>query len=191
MIPDNLALEAKTIAQSNLSTYYIFTRKRSLLIRLLRFNTCLGIIVPALVGGILLSFGDNRFNYLVAGVLGIVQIFLSVLTVVYQWDNRVNEYLDSIKACRKLYEDANNLYLIVSDPEEFTTQLNKIKIEDRVQSDKDEQYVFSEWENRRGNRYSYYIMNERCSGCNQIPKSLKSSECGVCGNYSLKYKLEL
>lgn len=172
-----------------LSTARIFTLRMQKLDRLLKFNTCLGILVPSLLGGIFATYGNVEVVKIfvsITGILGLVQIVLSVLSLVYTWEENKAYYLESSKVNRRIYEAYKNAMLLCG--EELIKSHSEVMELDAKQNDSDDKFPFSNKEEQKGNRYAYYVMRECCEICEagiteyKLPK-LKKGEirCANCG----------
>lgn len=169
-------------------TAWIFEQraKRSrLLLRLLDF---LGIAVPVTVGGIILSFGTtpNYLPYIItaAGVLSIVQLVMSVWSLVARWEDALVYAEQSISSNHRLSREYESLGK--NPPPELPdlrlrhTLLEK---ENQLRSELDNKQGLTEKEKRAGLRAGLRQFQRRCVACGQIPQSMKPSDCDVCGNF--------
>jgi mobilome CxxCx(11)CxxC protein len=169
-------------------TSEIFAKRAVKYRRRLRLLTFLGVAVPATVGGILLSFGAN-FEHLnltiyLASLLGLVQLVLSLWSLVAKWDDSFAYSLESLSSNRSLvslFEDIGRNP--PSDEQEFKLRYELIQSDNRLRAQRDDQQMITPQEKRYGMRSALRQYRRACAGCNQIPTSMKSTSCGVCGNF--------
>ncbi|MDR3625278.1 MAG: hypothetical protein P4L45_00510, partial [Ignavibacteriaceae bacterium] len=58
-----------------------------------------------------------------------------------------------------------------------------LKIENDFRIDRDNQQYITEKEKRMGMRAGLRQFKRACAACKQVPVSLKSTNCDVCGNF--------
>lgn len=177
--------------ESSFHTYgysYIYNIRGKGLNKKLKFLTFLGIIIPALVGIVVCTYG-TKFIYLeeilyIAGFFGIAQFILSVWSLNYEWNNAYSFFLEASIEYGKLYD----LYSNISKNPPNSLQKLKLDFEKanllKENIDKlNAKFTLTEKEKRKGMRYSLRKFQRPCSGCGKVPVDMKSSKCGICGNF--------
>jgi len=168
-------------------TAWIFEKRASKLRRRLRILTFLGIAVPLALGGTVASFGLD-FKYLgliilLAGILSIVQLIGSVWALVAKWED---EYAYSLESVVGNYGLSNKFKELGENPpqsEELRIKISLLDAENRLRKDSDYKHVITEKEKRMGHRAALRQFHRACVACKEIPTSMKSSDCDVCGNF--------
>lgn len=166
-------------------TAQIFERRSKKLQRFRTLITFLGIISPVLIGGTVLAFGTNaRFLPLAltfAGVVGLIQLTLSVWSLVARWDEQYEYALESIKANTELYNRFRNIPRAPAAdiPTLYGEACKDYEARELIDITK----AISESEKRFANRKSLHYYQKKCSVCKSVPVSLKPSKCDGCGNF--------
>lgn len=154
----------------------------------LKANTCLGILLPSFVGGIVLTYGKdvNKLDVVIwiVGVLGIMQLILSIIAVVFAWEESKNYYIESSISNRNLFEAFQDLakFPPVTD-EKLKEEYDKLVIRESLRNDLDDKYPFSLVEERKGMRYALKYFQRPCATCGQVPTTMEPSQCDTCGNF--------
>lgn len=166
-------------------TARIFEKRAGNLGNLRTIITFLGIITPVIVGGSVLAFGikSTFLPYLIGavGLLSLIQLTLSVWSIVARWDEKHSYAIESTKDNTKLYnmfkELADQPTANLSDSYSVTLNLYKDREkEDIVQN-------ISQKEKNFANRESLKYYQKPCHICKQIPNTSKPSKCDACGNF--------
>jgi mobilome CxxCx(11)CxxC protein len=166
-------------------TAQIFERRSKRLQKLRTWITFLGIISPVLIGGTVLAFGTNAkilpLALTCAGVVGLIQLTLSVWSLVARWDEQYEYALESIKANTELY---NRFRRIPSSstakiPSLYSEACNDYQARELIDITKG----ISEPEKCFANRKSLHYYQKPCSVCKIVPTSLKPSKCDSCGKF--------
>jgi mobilome CxxCx(11)CxxC protein len=187
-IEDQLRNDCWTNALHSFGYSYAYTNRASKLSKLLKLNNFLGIIVPLLFGGIILNLelSENSLKILkiLAGSLGVIQLFLSALALGYKWDDSYSYYLESINSNSTISSDFVELGKYPNNVlSKFKNEIEKINIKHKIRSDSDSKYSLSEKEKRKAMRYSLRKFKRDCAGCHEIPKDMISTDCPVCGQF--------
>lgn len=166
-------------------TAYIFEQRQHKFRKYLRGITFLGIAVPLSVGGVVGSFGINsRFlPYLlgVAGVLGVVQLILSLWAIVAKWDDELAYSLESMTDNNRLSAGFERLGKI--SPSDIKLRFEILQAENQARINSDNKQGINDKEKRMGMRASLRQFQKECSGCGLKPTSMVASDCDVCGNF--------
>jgi mobilome CxxCx(11)CxxC protein len=167
---------------------YLFSHRAKKLKTLLNWITFLGIIVPILIGGIVTTYGTTspilKYLLIITAPVSIAQLVISVWSVVANWNTSYAYYLETYLDNYNLAEKYENLgkYPPMKN-EELKSELKKIDILRSSRDKQDSKYPLSDKEKRKGMRYALRKYKRECAGCHQIPTSMNSTKCGVCGNF--------
>lgn len=159
----------------------------------IRFNTTLGVMVPILIGSIVLTYGTGNLTIIaiwIAGPLGLFQVVLSVLSLTYNWEERRSSYLESTLGNRKLFEGYT---LLTEKNGDITGEYIELLNLDSQQNNQDDKYPFDDHETRIAHRAGLRQVRLKCLECDEIPVSMESTQCNLCGKYKfnlLKLKYE-
>lgn len=167
---------------------YIYSLRGIYLRKKIKFNTFLGIIVPLLVGGIVSTYSTSesilQIILYVAGFFSLIQLVLSALSLSYNWEDNYSYYLESSNDNNTLSNEFKQLYKYTPKRiNELKKEKDKLDFRHKMRSDLDSKYPLKEEEKRKGMRYSLREFKRSCSSCGKIPTDMKSTTCGVCGNF--------
>lgn len=180
---DELRAHCRKKAFFAFGTSQIFQRRAQRLLRLRNWITYLGIVVPILVGAIALSFGTAYMKYVLvpAGVVGIVQLALSVWSLVARWDERHMYAVSAARAQTRLFNawDA----LAARPPADLRARVDDVDEEDQRQEQFDLTQHIDDKEKRYAMRAALYQFGNNCERCGQKPKSMAPTDCDACGNF--------
>ncbi|WP_432459911.1 mobilome CxxCx(11)CxxC protein [Agarivorans sp. QJM3NY_25] len=152
----------------------------------LKAITFLGLLTPIILGGFVAAFSTDSeaLKYLllpVCGVLTIIQSVLSLLSLVYKWDDVYSYAISSVKNNTRLTNDFDQLSKespakIKRDMSRLRDEFNRQEIEDTAQS-------ISIKEKRFAMRHTLFQYKNKCETCKIKPISLTPSTCDTCGNF--------
>jgi mobilome CxxCx(11)CxxC protein len=116
-----------------------------------------------------------------AGLLAIIQLAISVWSVVARWDERYEQAIESSRANTRLY---NQWRKLVDHP---AIQLSE-KVEEALSLDYDQEQKdlalgITDKEKRFAMHESLFYFRKPCPACRNVPERKKPSECDMCGNY--------
>lgn len=170
-------------------TAYIF-EKRAAKIRIkVIFLSFLGIAVPALVGTIIIdrhiiSIKNIQIISYIAGILASIQLVLSIWSLVSGWVRNLSYYLESKVANYRISRQFDELNKTTTlPPYKFDIKFQSLKREIELRENLDNQFDITDKEKRMGMRYGLRKYQRACAGCNEIPKTMKATECGICGKF--------
>lgn len=184
--PDKLRRCANEALKSH-GTAYIF-EKRAAKIRLkIMVLSFLGIAGPASVGAIISTYSldddTTKIVLFVAGTIAIVQLLLSVWSLVSGWNDKLAYYLESKSSNYNLSSQYQKLSHNSSISKQgFNSELKILDREAELRAALDNNHDISDKEKRMGMRYGLRKYQRPCAGCNKVPTDMKSTSCGVCGN---------
>lgn len=169
------------------ATSYIFQRRARVLKKQLQLLAYVGLVVPVTVGGLVLAYG--AFSALpvivaIASAIAIAQVAISLWSIVGGWVESYS-YATVSAAANELL--SNRFAELGQNPPSKVNELQhryeKLQIEDDARRDQDHQQGIKEAELRMGMRAALRRFRRKCAGCEEIPTSMKPSDCGVCGSF--------
>lgn len=169
------------------ATAWIFEKKANKFRWRLRLLTFLGIAVPLALGGTIASFG-LKFQYLgwmimIAGILSITQLIGSLWALVAKWEVEYAYSLESKAANYYLSEKYKELGENPPQVDELKIKKGLLDAENRFRKDSDYKHTIKEKEKRKGHRAALRQYQRSCAACNDVPSSMKATDCDVCGNF--------
>lgn len=148
----------------------------------------MGIAVPLLVGGIVLTFGTAS-SYLttiivVAGVLGLIQLLVSAASVVYGWADNLEYSHESGAENLSLSDAFKELAQTASQPPaNLVDRFAVVKARDEARRGQDTRKGVTEKELRFGHRAGLRHFLRKCDSCGLVPDSMKATDCSFCGRF--------
>ncbi|AZQ59779.1 hypothetical protein EJ994_13595 [Maribacter sp. MJ134] len=185
---NKLRLECWNNALHSFALSYIFDKKA----KKNSFNTNLlkvfGIVVPITVGATAMGYDldSNTLKLIItlAIPLTIFQLIFSVFAVVYKWDDVLAYSYEASQDLSLLSDEFRKLgNLPPEDYSELDQKFEVLNTRFKSRSQQNTKYNISEKELRKGMRYGLREFQRKCIGCKEIPNSMKSSDCHVCGKF--------
>jgi len=169
-------------------TGYIFEERARALGKKIRLLAFLGIAVPASIGGIVLAFGTDfeckSIVLVLAGIIGIVQLIVSVWALVADWQDAYAYAHESLSANHRLAENFESLASNPpSDISEVEVNFRALMAEDKVLNQRDYRQEITPEEKREGMRAALRKFQRECASCGKVSESMSPSDCDVCGNF--------
>ncbi len=169
-------------------TAYILEKRASTIRRKITVLSFLGIAGPASVGAIIgkysLSAENLRLVLGIAGTIAIIQLLLSIWSLVSGWNQKLAYYLESKSANYRLsgqYEKLINTTTLSGH--DFEVEFQTLEREAELRANLDNQHDITDKEKRMGMRYGLRQYQRPCAGCHKIPTTMKPTNCGICGNF--------
>ena len=167
---------------------YIFDKRAIHYNKLVNWLKVLGILVPALLGTLVITYNTNEtiksISIATLSVVTVIQFGFSVLAIIYKWDDELSYSYEASQSYNSLYRRFKNLANFPPiDDNELKKQFDLLDTENNARGQQDSKHNLKEAELRMGMRSSLREHQRKCVGCALIPKSMKSSECDVCGNF--------
>jgi len=148
-----------------------------------RVPAFLGVAVPVVVGGMVLSFGTSQPNLprilVVAGVLGLVQLVMSVWALVAQWESSLAYALESASENHRFATEFEKLAKYPTH--DLRARFDLLDSTYQARTLADVRQVVSPEEKRFGLRSGLHRFQRPCVECKVIPNPKKASGCSVCG----------
>ncbi|WP_286894965.1 MULTISPECIES: mobilome CxxCx(11)CxxC protein [Sphingobacterium] len=188
---DEIKIQCWNNAMQTFGYSYIFSRRARFYAKWLRVLTLLGILVPLIIGTAATGYGtdSNLLKSLiwVSVPLSIFQITISAFALVNKWEDMSSYSLEAVANYDMLSEKFRSLAKI--EPENEEDILNLIKEFDNLnshynyRSQQDVKYLITEREKRIGMRWALRDFQRQCAACHEVPVSMESTECPVCGQF--------
>ncbi|MFK5922527.1 MAG: hypothetical protein QM496_10140 [Verrucomicrobiota bacterium] len=187
-IPDEYRRRCSDNAFRAFGTAYIFerrTRKQRWCLRALAF---LGIAVPAALGAIIATIGAESayvgLTITIAGILGIIQLILSIWSLVSKWEDNFAYYLESKSANYRLAEDLHRLATTTTlERPAYEVELRAADTEGDMRANLDEKLDITDKEKALGMRAALRKFQRKCATCGKMPTTLEPTSCNTCGNF--------
>lgn len=167
-------------------TGYIFQERAKRLKTKSDVLTWLGFVVPLLVGALVGTFGQDKLwgaVLTVAAVVAAVQLAMSLWSLVRRWPEELSYSSASGAANEALASRFTALAEAPPALAAFRTQFEKLEVEDAARRDRDNEKGVTEKERRMGMRAALRKFQRSCPGCQQVPTTMDSTNCGVCGRF--------
>jgi len=167
-------------------TGYIFQKRARRLKRQNDLLTWVGFAVPLLVGALVGVFGHSKHWNVVlvtAAVIGAVQIAISLWSIIKGWADGLSYSVASAATNESL---ATRFAALGEEPPGLAAlkaQYEKLSIEDAARRERDNEKGVTEKERRMGMRAALRKHRRACPACQKAPTTMKSSDCGVCGQF--------
>ena len=170
------------------ATARIFERRASRYRRSVDTLSYMGIGVPAIFGAMVLAWGKavltNHYLMFAIAVLGIIQVALSVASIIRGW---AGEYAYSNKSAAANYQLSDEFkYLAQSASGQnvsITQEFQKLVIRDQSQTQSDTERHVTQKEKSWGHRHALRQFQRSCAGCNHVPKNMDPTDCSQCGDF--------
>lgn len=185
---DKLRQECWDNALHSFGTGYVYSDRAIKLKQYLKFISFLGTLVPLLLGGLVAAYGINPtilgWGLAIITPFGIIQLVLSAWSVHSSWNDLYSNYLESSLENSRLAQEYETLGKY--PPNEFSQlkqEKEKIDIKKANRDKEDNKNPFSEKERRKGMRWALRNYKRSCAGCKEIPISMESIDCDICGKF--------
>lgn len=183
-----LQIECWNRALHDHGTSYVFELRAKKYKRLLNWLHFLGLIVPLVIGSFILSISQSHSlsstTIFIAGVLGTIQLTLSLLSLVFKWDDSFSYATESMNSNQRL---SSRFAELAANPPKQLNQFQRtydlLKVEDEFLSQADYKQQISEKEKRQGMRAGLYKFQRACAICGQVPKDMIPTNCQTCGGF--------
>lgn len=187
---DKLKKECADNRFYSFGTAKLFERRAKTYRRNRNLITFLGLAVPLVIGGTVLSFstGSEALKAILipaAGVLTLLQLVISLWALVSRWDEKNDYAVSAIKSNTRLTAEFNRL--CNSSDEVINSEIPHLRDEYNRVNQEDTAHGVTEKEIRWGMRKALIHYNLNCPTCNEKPVSMTPSNCDICGNFPKRY----
>jgi mobilome CxxCx(11)CxxC protein len=167
---------------------YIFDMRAARYSNWIYWLNVTAVIVPVLVGLTAIGYGYNtqilKYCINAAIPLTIGQFVFSLFAMFGKWDEKLAYSYESSQSHNFLYIGFKKLAEFpLKNIQDFTHEFNLLEVEANGRSKQDVKYNVTDSERRKGMRYGLREFQRPCAGCNNVPLSMKSTNCDVCGNF--------
>ncbi len=187
-LTDKMRLESWDNSFYSFGTAYIFNKRAQRFSAYVNLLKVFGIVVPVTVGATAIGYGmDSSLLKLVINLaipLSILQLMISVLAVIYKWDDELAYSYESSNAHSYYFQEFKLIgNLPITDENELKRKFDVLVAKLQSRAEQDDKHYIKEWENRMGMKYSLRQHQKKCVGCDEIPVSMNSTNCYICGKY--------
>ncbi len=191
---DKLIAECRDKKKHVFGTKYIFDKRAEYYGKRIRLLKLFGFLVPVSVGLTALGYGYNNrmLTTLIAFAipLTILQFLISVFALFYEWDNELAYSYEASQAHNDIYERLKKLSELPPPTYEILRiEYDLLSNEIRSRDQQDTKHYAKEWELRKGYRFAMRQYSFPCMGCKEIPTSMESTDCPVCGRFKWYHKI--
>lgn len=191
---DKLRIECGKKSFHSFAYAFIYARRSERYRHWVRLLKIFGVGVPAVVGATACGYGlkSHALEALIfmAIPLGIIQFTFSMAALVYEWDNKLDYAFDAQRAHSSLSERFKKLQAFPpSDFDKLNQLFETLMIELNSRQDQDTKQGIRGWEERKGMKSALREFQWKCVGCKTVALAVKTSDCPVCGNFSIKHQI--
>ena len=185
---DRICGESWRLAIFAFGTAIVFQKRSRRYRSLVRALTFMGIVVPVLIGSVVLGFGlHSGFLPWLLGIASaavVCQLVLSTWAIVYGWSDGLEYALESAADNFELSGRFKELgTLAVEPPSDLAARFTIVKTKDDARRSADSKKSVTEKELRYGHRAALRQFERQCEGCKQVPQSMDSTDCPICGRF--------
>ncbi len=154
-------------------------------LKLLAFSSLIG---PLSIGALVIAVGATSklipWAVAIVGLLTIVQITLSLWSLVSRWQENLSYYLeskvDNYNLANCFVGLGKNTILSEND---WRTEFSVLGALGSNRTQLDLRHDITDEEKKMGMRAALRQYQRPCATCSQVPKSLQASDCPTCGNF--------
>ena len=170
------------------ATAKIFERRAQRLRGNIDWLSYLGIGVPSVFGAMVLAWGNSILSnpalMFIVGALGVIQVGVSVTSIVKKWPDELAYANRSAAANFELSDQFKLLGLTAQSPSSTLQQDFVILVgKDQARSGQDAEKHVTDKEISWGHRHGLKQFGKACAKCNEVPFDMKPSNCSVCGDF--------
>ncbi|MFC8178703.1 mobilome CxxCx(11)CxxC protein [Rhodococcus sp. NPDC057297] len=150
-----------------------------------------GFAIPIVVGGVVAigaTVSALSIVLIVSSALGLLQLVWSLWSLISRWSEKSSHAVQSMMTNRQLAEGYSRL--ATAPPVSlgaFEAAYGLIEVQDSAQRNSDLSQQISQQEKRFGMHSALLGRQKACAGCTIVPRSLKPTDCGVCGDYPKRW----
>jgi mobilome CxxCx(11)CxxC protein len=173
------------------ATAAIFQKRAAKYKKCLQWLTFLGLALPLAIGGVVAAdlFGAGALKQLiwVAGAIGVVQLIISLWSVVADWPGELESAILAGGENSRLANEFDALAKqFATPPGNFNSLYDILTAQDNAQQIADERQFITKDEKRYGHRAALYQYGIKCAKCQTSPTfrdipSAAKTPCDTCG----------
>lgn len=183
----SLKIEARNSAVHTFATSSAFQDRAAALKWKLNLLTYVGLVLPAVVGGVALAFGPKSFVLpvfiAVAGSILAAQTAISLWSLVAKWPDEYSYANESVIANQSLARRYREISTSALRDEDLKVTFDLIRTEDESRQNQDLPRNFAAKEKRKGMRSALHTYQFPCAICQKTPISMTPTDCDTCGNF--------
>jgi mobilome CxxCx(11)CxxC protein len=186
---DRICTEAWDRALHAFGTAQIFQRRSQKYRRKIRALAFIGIGGPVLIGAMVIHGFAPEYvlNLLiVVGIVSVAEALVSVWSLIANWADNLSysqrsttDNLALSSAFRELGQQSQN------PPSDLQLRFADLRSRDEARREQDAEKGISEKELRCGHRAGLRQFQRTCQGCKQVPTSMDSTDCSICGRFGM------
>jgi mobilome CxxCx(11)CxxC protein len=170
------------------ATAKIFERRALRYREKLDWLSYIGIGVPAIFGAMVIAWGKSvlviqPLMFIVA-LLGIIQVALSVASLIRRWPE---EHAYANRSAASNYQLSDEFKILAPDSvapsATFTHDLQNLLARDQAQSQNDTERHVTDKEKSWGHRHALRQFQRSCVMCNKVPENMQPTGCNQCGDF--------
>ncbi len=183
---DRIRIDCWDKALDSFGYAYIYDKRLARLGLWLRWSEFFGIVIPILLGGILTTYYSNQglidLAIKVTAPIAIAQLIVSAYLTVTGANARLQSYAEKSAEHAVLSSQFEQLAKHpIEDINEYRRQYDILAERERGLAKGTS--AIRDKELRMGMRYGLRNYRRKCAGCGEVPVSMESTECDVCGNF--------
>ncbi|MCU1670654.1 MAG: putative rane protein [Blastococcus sp.] len=169
-------------------TAHVLEDRAARLGRQLKLLNFVGLAVPVIVGGLVLGYGAGMkalgLVIAVGAGLTVLQLVVAVWSMTAGWVDAQAASTRSAIRNRELARSFDRMVdELAAESPRAVDEYNRLAGRDDSQQDNDYALGFSEPETRAAHRAGLRMYRVTCVGCETVPKDMKATDCGVCGDF--------
>jgi mobilome CxxCx(11)CxxC protein len=190
---DQLSIDAWNDSFHTFGKGYIFDKRAEKFSKYVNLLKVFGIVAPVAVGATAIGYGFNstilKYMVVFAIPISIIQLMFSVLAVIFRWDEQLAYSYEASQDYNNLSSSFKKLAKFPpTEIAEFENRLELLKAKYQARSEQDAKHSVKEWELRKGMRYALREFQRKCVACNNVPTSMESTDCNVCGKFESEFR---
>lgn len=165
---------------------YLYTLKAQKYERGLQIINYIGLAVPLIIGGFVMTYGTDHIGGLiiVGGSVLLVQLAFSAFAMVFKWDEELAYCIEAAREHSFLAQDFTALGAFAPrDYDELVSRYSTLRERNRSRSSSDLKHDVGEKAKIKGMRWALREFQKECAGCHIIPLSMNKTDCTVCGKF--------
>jgi mobilome CxxCx(11)CxxC protein len=189
--PDQRFIECRNRCTYAFATAAIFQNRARKYTKYLQRLTFLGLALPVSIGGVVgadLAGGGTLKEFIwIAGFVGVVQLIVTLWSVVADWPGKLESSLSASGENSRLADEFDALAKTFNNPPlNFDILFEKLKAQDGAQNIADKRQLITKEEEIYGHRAALYQFRIACAVCKNVPNSREipgtvTTRCETCG----------
>lgn len=183
---DEILVDCWDKALQGYGTSYVYLKRIARLKRQIALSKATGIALPVLLGGMVSTYFQYQEVMAIAiaitSPIAVLQLVFSTILTVNGAEEKLVKFIEL--STKNTYLSDNFKSLAKYPPKDFKELRARYDVlVERERNISDSDYDISDKESRMGMRYGLREFQRKCAGCKQVPISMNSTNCDVCGNF--------